>query len=571
MPPKAAAKVAAPAARLQISDSSLVYLAEDAVEGFQDRLDQCVDWNIRGTAIRHHLELCRREDIPTLKFTDALNNKIKNSILHGFLDEHSTLTLQEHWETLLPMAIWDNENCGVEEAKTCFRSVNNITDNLLHLIKDAVKANNRQVLKKHLKTVHVLRVNDIQMTDLDRGVKKYPKLVTLNLCGNYISNVDGEMLAKGIRLLEMQANRIATLENVRELPQDLLYLGLAKNMLTTDLSDNDIYDLEPLLEQLALLPNLTGLQLAGNPCSVCCAYARTTLTKLPRLRWLDNRQVLPTDRADENFEPHPDDLRSAYFVFTVIRIMSAPIPPKPDKGATGTFHVSLELPLFDSVRRNFLMFRRYESLTELLPSPEDDFYESIPSSVISSKEKSGIFEGEAMSEETDIFARLEAKSSRIIEHFTLFESNKVPWNKIMNFQEPTIRIFCPDLTALRDTFRSNITIKLIYSLNTPTKKPDKKSAMAIKQPPADQQVTIATIKCSLQTLDWSQVAQHFYWDDSLNTKEAMHWGDGDLSVIQYQLTPLKPTKGKEDAKEVAKQSIPENLTCHFGFGIETLR
>lgn len=37
-----------------------------------------------------------------------------------------------------------------------------------------------------------------------------------------------------------------------------------------------------------------------------------------------------------------------------------------------SFHVELELPLLDVVRRKFLMFRRPESLVELLPPPEDE-------------------------------------------------------------------------------------------------------------------------------------------------------------------------------------------------------
>lgn len=64
---------------------------------------------------------------------------------------------------------------------------------------------------------------------------------------------------------------------------------------------------------------------------VCAGYARFTLSKLPRLQWLDMREVLPTDRPDEHSEIHPDDLRSTYFNFTIFRIISAPQPPKGDK------------------------------------------------------------------------------------------------------------------------------------------------------------------------------------------------------------------------------------------------
>lgn len=73
-------------------------------------------------------------------------------------------------------------------------------------------------------------------------------------------------------------------------------------------------------------------------------------------------------------------------------------------------------------------------------------------------------DAEASSNDTDIYKNLQQKNSREILHYTVFESNRVQWNKVMNFQEPTVRIFCPNLTALRDTFRSVITVRLIYTL-----------------------------------------------------------------------------------------------------------
>lgn len=66
--------------------------------------------------------------------------------------------------------------------------------------------------------------------------------------------------------------------------------------------------------------------------------------------------------------------------------------------------------------------------------------------------------------ESDIYNHLVAKNSREIFHFTVFESNRVQWNKIMNFQEPTIKIFCPNLLSLRDTFRTIITVRLVYTV-----------------------------------------------------------------------------------------------------------
>lgn len=64
---------------------------------------------------------------------------------------------------------------------------------------------------------------------------------------------------------------------------------------------------------------------------MCLGYARYVITKMPSLKYLDNREIKLNGRPEEPYEPHPDDLRSTYFVFTVLRIMSAPFPPRVDK------------------------------------------------------------------------------------------------------------------------------------------------------------------------------------------------------------------------------------------------
>ncbi|XP_052746171.1 uncharacterized protein LOC112058285 [Bicyclus anynana] len=586
MPPKpkepAIKKLATQVMRPSISDSSLNYTPCDAVEGYEERIETGIDWTLAEEAARHHREKCRKKNIPVLPFSEALNKKIQKSILHGCLNENSTLSLKEYWEIYLPMVIWDNEKCSNEEGKICFNSINSFTDDLRGLIQKAVHRDDRKVLKRELKMVNVLRVNDSEMTELDEELKKYKNLLTLNLCGNFISDVNANFLPGELKMLELRANRINSVTFAKHLPHSLVYLGLSRNFLSNvealsklpynisvlDLSDNDICDLAAVLHALSALPNLDALQLAGNPCSVSTAYARTTLARLPRLQWLDGREVLPSDRRDDSFEPHPDDLRSVYFNFTVIRIMGVLQPPKADKGAVTAFHVEIELPLLDSTRRRFLMYRNNESLIEIMPPPEDDDWSSPKLSSFGNSKM--VVDPEVSSNESDIYNNLQPKNSREIVHFTIFESNRVQWNKIINFQEPAVRIFCPNLIALRDTFRSVITIRFVYTMTTITKQKTGKSAQSLK-PPGEQRVILATIKCALKTPDWSQPLQYFHWDDTLNTDEAIHWGDGDLSVLQYTQQLVKTPKGKAEEPGSVKQSTPENLTCHFGFGIETLK
>lgn len=44
--------------------------------------------------------------------------------------------------------------------------------------------------------------------------------------------------------------------------------SLTHSLVVLDLSNNDIYCLEPVLDAVAVLPCLSSLSLVGNPCSV---------------------------------------------------------------------------------------------------------------------------------------------------------------------------------------------------------------------------------------------------------------------------------------------------------------
>ncbi|XP_021205565.1 uncharacterized protein LOC101743892 isoform X2 [Bombyx mori] len=527
MPPKPKDNIKKPtqiATRPIISNSSLLRIPENAVEGYQQRILTDIDWTLLEKAFRHHKLNCERVEIPQVTLKEALQKKVESSILRGFLDESSTLTLQDQWELFLPITLWEIEKFANSEGMICFQNNNSITNDLVKLIRKAVKLNDREILRKELKAVDVLRINEAEITKLDCSLRDYKNLVTLTLCLNYLKDIDATVIPEGVRILELQANRISSVEVfAKDLPTNLLYLGLSRNFISNDveslaslpqsltvldLSDNDIYNLNSTLDVLKELSNLTSLLLAGNPCS----------------------------------------------------------------GATTTFHVELELPLLDSNRRNFLMYHTNKSLIQMMPPPEDDIWH-IPSSMTTSKIVNPVREDEASIHESDIYHHLTVKNSRQICNYTTFESNKIQWNKVMNFQEPTVKIFCPDLVALRDTFRTVVTIKLVYTVTSTAKqgKTEKKSVHSMKMP-SEQIAVLATVKCSLRNPDWSQISQHFHWDDTLGTEEAIHWGEGDLTAVQYSQAPVKTPKGKPEADAgSSRQSPPDNLTCHFAFGIETLR
>lgn len=153
-----------PVQRLPYKNSELIVSGEciaiSIITGFQDRVETGVEWVLLEEAVRHHKAQSLRKDIPTVGFSKALENKIKNSIIGEFLDTESSLTLQQRWEVTLPMTIFDIEKCADKEGKICFLSTNSITDEPKALIRYAVIANNEKVLKDELTKIRVLRVID---------------------------------------------------------------------------------------------------------------------------------------------------------------------------------------------------------------------------------------------------------------------------------------------------------------------------------------------------------------------------------------------------------------------------
>lgn len=71
------------------------------------------------------------------------------------------------------------------------------------------------------------------MTELDKSILQFKRLVTLNLCGNFIKDIEALLIPQTLRSLELQTNHISDIQPFAEfLPPDLLYLGLSKNLIT---------------------------------------------------------------------------------------------------------------------------------------------------------------------------------------------------------------------------------------------------------------------------------------------------------------------------------------------------
>lgn len=69
---------------------------------------------------------------------------------------------------------------------------------------------------------------------------------------------------------------------------------------------------------------------------------------------------------------------------------------------------------------------------------------------------------EPLSENAEELLFLQEKKPEAEPKPTSFKSPSIPWSKIMEFPPPCIRISTSNLTGLRDTFRSCVTIRVVY-------------------------------------------------------------------------------------------------------------
>lgn len=73
----------------------------------------------------------------------------------------------------------------------------------------------------------------LQMTHFDTDLLEFKNLKFLNLCGNYLKEIDCRCLPPGLEALELQANGISHIGDfIKSLPSSVAYLGLARNLLT---------------------------------------------------------------------------------------------------------------------------------------------------------------------------------------------------------------------------------------------------------------------------------------------------------------------------------------------------
>ncbi|KAJ8415542.1 hypothetical protein AAFF_G00425220 [Aldrovandia affinis] len=160
-----------------------------------------------------------------------------------------------------------------------------------------------------------LRIVDKGVSVIDDGVLKFTKMEELVLTANRIADLPSGHLPQSLRVLELYANQVSSLENLCQRPPPCLqHLGLGLNRLgspvdahfltaafwpqlvSLDLSWSGFVEQLVLVDSLSTLPSLRTLALEGNPLTLTPSYPGFILHSLPRLLCLDGRRVTPDDR-----------------------------------------------------------------------------------------------------------------------------------------------------------------------------------------------------------------------------------------------------------------------------------
>ncbi|XP_061322298.1 leucine-rich repeat-containing protein 43 isoform X2 [Pezoporus flaviventris] len=155
-----------------------------------------------------------------------------------------------------------------------------------------------------------LRLVDKGVEEVDAGLLQLQQLEELILSANHISRVDSANLPQTLKVLELCCNAVADLQDLcAQPPPELQHLGLGynrlcgplqdkcltaafwPNLVSLDLSFNNLTDLLGLVSQLSSLEKLRILVLKGNPLALIPTYRGFLVDSLPKLSVLDDIHV----------------------------------------------------------------------------------------------------------------------------------------------------------------------------------------------------------------------------------------------------------------------------------------
>uniref|UniRef100_A0A8C9BIF3 Leucine rich repeat containing 43 n=1 Tax=Phocoena sinus TaxID=42100 RepID=A0A8C9BIF3_PHOSS len=160
-----------------------------------------------------------------------------------------------------------------------------------------------------------LRVVDKQVSLVDNDLLKFVKLEELVLSANQIKEIDTTNLPPTLKVLELYGNKMTSMECLcTRPPPRLQHLGLGHNkllgpleslyvtsdywpnLISLDLSFNDLTDLQGMVSGLRTLRRLRLLVLQGNPLALVPCYRGFIIDGLSGLCVLDDITVAPSEK-----------------------------------------------------------------------------------------------------------------------------------------------------------------------------------------------------------------------------------------------------------------------------------
>ncbi|CAF0887509.1 unnamed protein product [Brachionus calyciflorus] len=220
-----------------------------------------------------------------------------------------------------------------------------------------------------------LRLNSLDITQID-DLRSFTKLDELILSCNLISKCDLSNLPGSLKILDLSANLISNIHEINvKTKTNIQHLSLAYNSIETvdhffnpkfwgdlvslDLSSNNLYELANLIIELENLKNLKVLILSRNPVGLIPGYRGLVIDSLPNLFSLDDTPITKEERINfQDFKLYADILSEhAEIIYNFLQIKNLIFPEVPD------FEDEPEIYLFK-------YFIRFESMEDF------DFEES---------------------------------------------------------------------------------------------------------------------------------------------------------------------------------------------------
>uniref|UniRef100_A0A8C9KFE6 Leucine rich repeat containing 43 n=1 Tax=Panthera tigris altaica TaxID=74533 RepID=A0A8C9KFE6_PANTA len=295
-----------------------------------------------------------------------------------------------------------------------------------------------------------LRVVDKQVSLVDKDLLKFLNLEELVLSANQIQEIEAVNLPPTLKVLELYGNEIRSMECLCAAPPPRLqHLGLGHNKLlgpleslyvtsnhwpnlvSLDLSFNDLTDLQGMMASLGTLSRLRLLVLQGNPLALLPYYRGFTIDSLSQLCVLDDITVSPSEKHQFRGLGRSGDLlaRQAQLVVTIGNVKgvqdTSVLDPEP--GPQGPFITYSYYVTYDFVEEEEGEESEYGGvLAEIvMPSPSaEQLSEDIPEDV-----PEEVFEDETLNRMTSrVMGPLSSSPSP---RTVLFSTARKPWTDVI--------------------------------------------------------------------------------------------------------------------------------------------